>query len=281
MKLAGMSFNLMTLGGIAAAIGLVIDDAIVVVEAIHTKTHGRLGQLEAVQQGHRRNLPALGRLDADAGRGVHPAGVPGRRHRRLLPRPGDDDGRVAADVAGAGHHASRPRWPPGCSATAARKTRPSAGQGGFLLQRVIRLYETVVRRALGHPWLTLAVCGAVLLLGIVIYHRPGNRLPAAAGRRRLRDRLPDARRAPAWPKPTASCRTWRQIIRSARSGELFPPHRRALGAGHRRAEHGRFPAQAQARPQAHDRGGHRRTAAQVQRRPARYRHGNSPAFSAT
>src|SRR5205085_1859209 len=37
MALAGMSFNLMTLGGIAAAIGLVIDDAIVVVEAIHTR----------------------------------------------------------------------------------------------------------------------------------------------------------------------------------------------------------------------------------------------------
>ena len=36
MKLLGMTFNLMTLGGIAAAIGLVIDDAIVVVEAIYT-----------------------------------------------------------------------------------------------------------------------------------------------------------------------------------------------------------------------------------------------------
>ncbi|MGH2842839.1 MAG: efflux RND transporter permease subunit, partial [Solirubrobacteraceae bacterium] len=34
MKLAGMSFNMMTLGGIAASIGLIIDDAIVVVEAM-------------------------------------------------------------------------------------------------------------------------------------------------------------------------------------------------------------------------------------------------------
>ncbi len=33
MRFTGLSFNLMTLGGIAAAIGLVIDDAIVVVEA--------------------------------------------------------------------------------------------------------------------------------------------------------------------------------------------------------------------------------------------------------
>ncbi len=37
MQTAGLSFNLMTLGGIAAAIGLVIDDAIVVVEAIYAK----------------------------------------------------------------------------------------------------------------------------------------------------------------------------------------------------------------------------------------------------
>jgi multidrug efflux pump subunit AcrB len=34
MKLTGMSFNLMTLGGIAACIGVVIDDAIVIVENI-------------------------------------------------------------------------------------------------------------------------------------------------------------------------------------------------------------------------------------------------------
>ena len=35
MKIAGASFNMMTLGGLAAGIGLFIDDAIVVIEAIH------------------------------------------------------------------------------------------------------------------------------------------------------------------------------------------------------------------------------------------------------
>src|SRR3954451_3066427 len=49
MWLAGLSFDLMTLGGVAAAIGLVIDDAIVVVENIYT--HMARGQSpgEAVQ----------------------------------------------------------------------------------------------------------------------------------------------------------------------------------------------------------------------------------------
>jgi CzcA family heavy metal efflux pump len=48
MHALGMSFNLMTLGGIAAAIGLIIDDAIVVVEAIHTKVSQGLAPSRAV-----------------------------------------------------------------------------------------------------------------------------------------------------------------------------------------------------------------------------------------
>ena len=39
LHVLGLSFNLMTLGGIAAAIGLIIDDAIVMVEAITNKLH--------------------------------------------------------------------------------------------------------------------------------------------------------------------------------------------------------------------------------------------------
>lgn len=37
LRVCGMSFNLMTLGGIAAAVGIIIDDAIVVAEAIYAK----------------------------------------------------------------------------------------------------------------------------------------------------------------------------------------------------------------------------------------------------
>lgn len=50
LRVLGFGFNLMTLGGIAAAIGLVIDDAIVVVEAIHAKLQQGAERLDAVTQ---------------------------------------------------------------------------------------------------------------------------------------------------------------------------------------------------------------------------------------
>lgn len=50
MKLVGLGFDLMTLGGVAAAIGLVIDDAIVVVENIYTHLAKGESRQEAVQQ---------------------------------------------------------------------------------------------------------------------------------------------------------------------------------------------------------------------------------------
>jgi multidrug efflux pump subunit AcrB len=49
LKLLGQSFNLMTLGGLAAAVGLVIDDAIVVVENIVLHRDAGEGRLEAIR----------------------------------------------------------------------------------------------------------------------------------------------------------------------------------------------------------------------------------------
>jgi CzcA family heavy metal efflux pump len=49
LKLLGQTFNLMTLGGLAAAVGLVIDDAIVVVENIVLHRDAGEGRVEAVR----------------------------------------------------------------------------------------------------------------------------------------------------------------------------------------------------------------------------------------
>ena len=61
LKLMGQSFNLMTLGGLAAAVGLVIDDAIVVVENI--VLHRDLGQsrIEAIRRALKEiTIPLIG-----------------------------------------------------------------------------------------------------------------------------------------------------------------------------------------------------------------------------
>ncbi len=50
LRIAGQSFNLMTLGGLAAAIGLVIDDAIVVVENIAVHREGGESRIDAVRK---------------------------------------------------------------------------------------------------------------------------------------------------------------------------------------------------------------------------------------
>jgi len=49
LKLLGESFNLMTLGGLAAAVGLVIDDAIVVVESVVLHRDAGQNRLQAIQ----------------------------------------------------------------------------------------------------------------------------------------------------------------------------------------------------------------------------------------
>jgi multidrug efflux pump subunit AcrB len=50
LSLTGQSFNLMTLGGLAAAVGLVIDDAIVVVENIVLHRDSGEGRIEAIRK---------------------------------------------------------------------------------------------------------------------------------------------------------------------------------------------------------------------------------------
>jgi multidrug efflux pump subunit AcrB len=61
MKVLGQSFNLMTLGGLAAAVGLVIDDKIVVVENIVLHRDGGEGPLQATASALRElTVPLIG-----------------------------------------------------------------------------------------------------------------------------------------------------------------------------------------------------------------------------
>src|SRR5437879_13882330 len=61
MKILGQTFNLMTLGGLAAAAGLIIDDAIVVVENIVLHRDGGEGPLEATASALKElTIPLIG-----------------------------------------------------------------------------------------------------------------------------------------------------------------------------------------------------------------------------
>jgi CzcA family heavy metal efflux pump len=171
MQFAGLSFNLMTLGGIAAAIGLVIDDAIVVVEAIFAKIASGLPRVEAIQA-------AIGEIfHALVGSTLTPVvvfiplafldGITGVFFRALA---------LTMVVALLTSLVLAVTLTPSLAAwfTRDRNERehghaPKSEEGGFVLAYLIRIYETAVRAALRHSWLALVICGLVLVLGAGIY----------------------------------------------------------------------------------------------------------------
>ncbi len=172
MKLTGLSFNLMTLGGIAAAIGLVIDDAIVVVEAIHTKRSAGLGRVEAIQAGIGEIFrPLVGSTLTPVVVFIPLAfleGVTGVFFRALA---------MTMVVSLLTSLALAVSLTPSLATRLIRAQPKKAPTGkdevaaGPWLSKVIGLYERLVRTALGHRLATMAVCVLILLIGILLYTR--------------------------------------------------------------------------------------------------------------
>ncbi len=171
MKLAHMSFNMMTLGGIAACIGLIIDNAIIVVEAMCVKIASGRPRLEGIQEAIGEIFyPLIGSTLTPVVVFIPLAfltGVAGVFFRALA---------LTMVVSLLVSLVLALTLTPSLAAWFIRDREkmehghaPKGLEGGFLLTRVIQIYERVVRVALRHCWLTLLACGLVFAGGIFIY----------------------------------------------------------------------------------------------------------------
>jgi CzcA family heavy metal efflux pump len=166
LRVLGESFNLMTLGGLAAAVGLVIDDAIVVVENVVTHRDAGQARAEAIRSAIREiRVPLLGST-------ITPivvflplisiTGVTGTFFRALA---------ITVAVALVTSLALALTWTPTLSHYFIRKRKKGQSeehQG--LPPRIMRTYERVLRGTLEHPIL-LAVFTIVLIGASYVCYR--------------------------------------------------------------------------------------------------------------
>jgi CzcA family heavy metal efflux pump len=168
LRVLGESFNLMTLGGLAAAVGLVIDDAIVVVENIVMHRDAGQSRPEAIRSAIREiRVPLVGST-------VTPivvflplisiTGVTGTFFRSLA---------VTVGMALLASLALALTWTPTLSHYFIRRR----GVGHRAVpERLMRGYERVLRNTLGHPWLFGFVCLTVIAGSYLCYRALGSDL---------------------------------------------------------------------------------------------------------
>lgn len=179
LKVMGEGLNLMTLGGIAAAVGLVIDDAIVVVEAIYVRMAQGVERQTAVREAISDIFaPLLGSTLTPVVVFVPLAfldGITGVFFRALA---------LTMAVALLASLALALTLTPSLAAWIIRPPRQTAKSegvpvGGPLLRGIVAIYEFVVVMAIRHRWFTLSLCIAALATAWALYGRlDSNFLPA-------------------------------------------------------------------------------------------------------
>ena len=189
LRALGESFNLMTLGGLAAAVGLVIDDAIVVVENIVLHRDAGQSRSEAIRSAIREIRGPL------VGSTITPivvflplvtiTGVTGTFFRALA---------ITVGVALLTSLVLALTWTPALSHLLLDLVGKSAEASAT--GRLTRFYERALKMALARP--ARSHCRLHLTRWRLVRLLSGARLRFASrhGRRRFHPGLPDARRAP-------------------------------------------------------------------------------------
>ncbi len=165
LRVLGETFNLMTLGGLAAAVGLVIDDAIVVVENIVMHRDSGQSRAEAIRSAIREIRAPL------VGSTITPivvflplisiTGVTGVFFRALA---------VTVGMALATSLALALTWTPTLSHYLIRSRRGGTRNHEAVSPRLMRAYERVLRFTLEHP-LALVLFTLVLIGGAYLCYR--------------------------------------------------------------------------------------------------------------
>jgi len=199
LRLTGQTFNLMTLGGLAAAVGLVIDDAIVVLENIVLHRDAGQDRFKAIQSAlHELTIPLVGST-------VTPivvflplvsiTGVTGSFFRALavtmtvalftslllaltwtptlsqyLTRKGTEPAR-AGDSPGRDRTGNSQKDPDAASLLAAGES----GESGYF-RRLVNFYGSTMQSALARPWILVVSFIAIVVLSVVSYRLLGTEL---------------------------------------------------------------------------------------------------------
>ena len=191
LKIAGESFNLMTLGGLAAAVGLVIDDAIVMLENIVLHRDAGEGRLRAIQSALREMTVPLFYSTVTPVVVFLPliaiTGVTGSFFRALA---------ITMTVSLFTSLLLAVTFTPTLSQYFVRRKSPdkekeeeSRGEtdvakllaieeahlSGFF-GRIVHFYERVMKRVLHHRWLLAAGCAAVVIGAYFCYNALGSDL---------------------------------------------------------------------------------------------------------
>jgi CzcA family heavy metal efflux pump len=172
MKLLGQTFNLMTLGGLAAAVGLVIDDKIVVVENIVLHRDAGQGPLAATASALKElTIPLIGST-------LTPivvflplitiTGVTGTFFRALA---------IAMSVALLTSLVLALVWTSNLSTRLIRRGKEAheASEHG-LFGRIVRFYERVVRACLKYPVFLGMFCVLLIAVSYLSYRQLGSGL---------------------------------------------------------------------------------------------------------